>query len=65
MRFVFSCSLTEEAKQALAKGNGKHGRFAVEDNYIALLDDNGRATEWIKVIHNENQVIEAINAEGL
>lgn len=62
MKFVISTSLTDEAKAAIAKGNGKHGKFAVDGNgkYITLLDSNGRTGEWITIVEPFGDPIEEI-----
>lgn len=62
MRWAHYKSLTDEAKAALDKGDGKHGRYAVNDNHIALLDASGRAGEWVKVIKSNNPIIEEFKA---
>ncbi len=34
MRFLFYTSLSDAARQAFDKGNGKHGPFTVKGNYL-------------------------------
>lgn len=63
MKFVFTQSLKDEALNAIEKGVGKHGKFAVDkvghQTFIALIK-NGRAQEWVQVINNQNKPIEAV-----
>lgn len=61
MRFVFYESLKPAAKRALNKGDGKHGKYAVDGDCIAVLQ-NGRAQDWIKVIRNQGPPIKGITA---
>ena len=56
-KFVFTSSLNAAARAALAKGDGKHDGFAVDGNYIAVLDETGRAMDWIKVIKQDGPPI--------
>lgn len=62
MKFVFYTSLKPAAKKAINKGNGDHGNFRVDGDYIALLE-NGRPLEFVKVIRDNGEVIRGIQAE--
>jgi len=57
MKFAFYSSLKPSAKKAFDKGNGKHGKYAVDDKYIAVLDSHGRAQDWILVVKSKGKAI--------
>lgn len=59
-KFAFYTSLKPAAKRAFNQGNGKHGKYSVDGDYIAVLDESGRAMNWIKVIRNHGQTIVGI-----
>jgi len=60
-RFVFYSSLKAPAKKAFNQGNGRHGKYIVDGDYIAAVDDTGRAMDFIKVIKNHGKPIAGIN----
>lgn len=57
MKFVFYASLKTAAKRAFDKGNGRHGKFFVDDGHIAVVGKDGRCLDFIKVIKNNNPII--------
>lgn len=60
-KFVFYGSLKASAKAAFNKGNGKHGKYIVDGDYIAVTDESGRAMDFIKVIKNHGKPIAGIS----
>lgn len=50
MKFVYYSNLNKSAKEALAAGNGKHGKFVVDGNHIAVIGNDGRAEDWVLVL---------------
>lgn len=62
MKFVHYISLKPEAQAAFDKGDGKHGKFAVNHKHIAVLDKDGRAADWILVIKGNGPAIVASEA---
>lgn len=60
MKWTHYASLKQSAKDALRKGNGKHGQFAVDGNHIAHIDPKtGRAEDWYLVIRGGGKVVTA------
>ena len=57
MKWLHYKSLTPAAKRAFNRGNGKHGRYAVDGKYIAYLDDSGRALDWVLIIKSNSPII--------
>jgi len=66
MRFIFKRSLNYGARKALARGVGRYRKYAVDRDgdrwFIATLDDNGRAMDWVLVVNGHGKSIEAIEA---
>lgn len=62
-RWVHYSSLRAEARRAFDKGDGKHGKYAVDGNQIAALDGAGRPKDWILVVRGGGEPIVEIPAE--
>lgn len=59
MMFAHYRSLKPGAKKALKRGTGKYRKYAVDGNYISVLDENGRAITWTLVIKGDGPTIVA------
>jgi len=52
MKFLYYSNLKKSAQKAFNKGNGKHGKYVVDDGCIATIDKNGRANLFVKIVKN-------------
>jgi hypothetical protein len=56
MKFVYFSNLTSAAKKAFNSGKS-NSKFAVDSDFIAVKDENGRAKDFVKVIKTKGKDI--------
>jgi hypothetical protein len=62
VKFCFYSSLKESAKRAFKQGDGKHGKYVVDGNHIAVVGKDGRAKDWLLVVRGQGKAIKAKEA---